>query len=256
MMADNNKPSSQGRNSGERDIYSETVRVESKTFYVDLKENARGRYVKLSEKGANRPRSTVVVPASGLGWFAKLFDYYLQDPQTSGSPMNKELQVENKVFYFSVGQNPRGRFLRISESGIGNPAGRASLVIPSAGQDDVGWASFLDTIQRVCAIEQVPREEQAHINVGGTQIVVGPGPSPPLLTTSSSGAPVLRVGQKRFFFDVGENDKGRYLRITEVVRDDRSSLFLPYNALPKFQEALTACLNSPVGGFSLDVGLY
>lgn len=34
-------------------------------------------------------------------------------------PSNKELAVENKVFYFAVGENQRGRFLRISESGIG-----------------------------------------------------------------------------------------------------------------------------------------
>lgn len=34
-------------------------------------------------------------------------------------PVNKELPIENKVFFFDVGENPRGRFLRVSESGAG-----------------------------------------------------------------------------------------------------------------------------------------
>jgi hypothetical protein len=33
---------------------------------------------------------------------------------------------------------------------------------------------------------------------------------------SQGGAPVLSVGPKTFFFDLKENDKGKYLRITEV----------------------------------------
>lgn len=33
--------------------------------------------------------------------------------------VSKELPIENKVFFFDVGENPRGRFLRVSESGAG-----------------------------------------------------------------------------------------------------------------------------------------
>ena len=32
--------------------------------------------------------------------------------------------MESKVFYWSVGDNPRGRYLRISESGAGYVSGR------------------------------------------------------------------------------------------------------------------------------------
>ena len=33
--------------------------------------------------------------------------------------MSKELPIEPKAFYFEVGENTRGRFLRVSESGAG-----------------------------------------------------------------------------------------------------------------------------------------
>ena len=46
--------------------------------------------------------------------------------------------------------------------------------------------------------------------------MVGPGPSEPSLSMSQGGAPVLSVGPKTFFFDLKENEKGKYLRITEV----------------------------------------
>lgn len=53
----------------------------------------------------------------------------------------------------------------------------------------------------------------AQIDAGA---VVGPGPAPPTLTASRSGALLLKAGPKRFFFDVGLNEKGRFLRISEV----------------------------------------
>ena len=52
------------------------AQVESKLFYLDLKENGRGRYLKISEKGNNRERSTIIVPSSGIPWFVELFHYY------------------------------------------------------------------------------------------------------------------------------------------------------------------------------------
>ena len=48
------------------------------------------------------------------------------------------------------------------------------------------------------------------------QQVVGPGPSSPSLGESRAGGQVLRAGHKRFFFDLGSNVKGDFLRITEV----------------------------------------
>lgn len=50
---------------------------ESKVFFIDVKENARGKYVKISERTSTRERSTIVVPAAGVQWFTALITYYV-----------------------------------------------------------------------------------------------------------------------------------------------------------------------------------
>ena len=57
---------------------------------------------------------------------------------------------------------------------------------------------------------------RAQIPSMGQETIVGPGPAPPSLSTSDTGSHIVRAGHKRYFFDLGSNNKGQYLRITEV----------------------------------------
>eukprot|EP00976_Prorocentrum_cordatum_P071258 1180254-Prorocentrum_minimum.AAC.6 len=117
----------------DREVVSKTLKVESKLFYLDLKENSRGRYLKISEKAAGT-RSTIIVPAMGISWFVEVLNYYVTNGGSengvtgadgtvegnlppAGGLASKELQTETKLFFFDVGENARGRFLRISERG-------------------------------------------------------------------------------------------------------------------------------------------
>ncbi|KAK9817960.1 hypothetical protein WJX72_004943 [[Myrmecia] bisecta] len=255
-----------GLHGGEVEVCAETLRIESKLFYLDLKENSRGRYLKIAEKGSNRERSTVIVPKLGIPWFRELFNYYAAGVDEQGRPVvNKELPIETKIFYFEVGENPRGRFLRISETG-GGPRGRSSIIIPAGGPNGGAWASMRDALVRMEAaanpgapqtevdIPELPSTSDAaaffssfesglHISVAGPQTVVGPGPTPPTIMESGSGGQIVRAGHKRFFFDMGSNPKGSFLRITEVVGADRIAIIVPSEALPQFRSALLACLD-------------
>lgn len=68
--------------------------------------------------------------------------------------------------------------------------------------------------------EAVPDDKQwSYVQVPpmGQETVVGPGPAPPTLTSTESGSRIVRAGHKRYFFDLGSNNKGQYLRITEVL---------------------------------------
>ncbi len=51
--------------SNDPELFSRQFPVEQKMFYVDLKANANGMYLKISEKSGGR-RHNVLVPASGL----------------------------------------------------------------------------------------------------------------------------------------------------------------------------------------------
>jgi hypothetical protein len=53
--------------------------------------------------------------------------------------LSHKIQVERKVFYFHLKENPRGRFLKITEDVGGR---RDTIIIPSTGLD-----AFRDAIQ-------------------------------------------------------------------------------------------------------------
>ena len=75
----------------------------------------------------------------------------------------------------------------------------------------------------------------------GQETVVGPGPSPPTLISTESGSRIVRAGHKRYFFDLGSNNKGQYLRITEV-----SHCSQPDSAA--YDLALYAAASTPLSG--------
>jgi hypothetical protein len=50
--------------------------VERKTFVFHLKENSRGRLLRITEEG-NGKRASVIIPATGLREFANLFQTML-----------------------------------------------------------------------------------------------------------------------------------------------------------------------------------
>lgn len=82
---------------GDVELLCKTLQVEHKLFYFDLKENPRGRYLKISEK-TSATRSTIIVPVSGIVWFLDLFNYYVNNDDQE--IFSKELQLDTKVRFF------------------------------------------------------------------------------------------------------------------------------------------------------------
>jgi hypothetical protein len=76
------------------ELVSKTLQFEHKLFYFDLKENPRGRYLKISEK-TSTTRSTIIVPIAGVAWFLDLFDYYIRTDERD--VFSKELRLDTKV---------------------------------------------------------------------------------------------------------------------------------------------------------------
>ncbi len=52
-------------------LKSETIAVERKTFIFDLRENPRGRFLRITED-ANGRRDSIVIPAPGLDDFRRV----------------------------------------------------------------------------------------------------------------------------------------------------------------------------------------
>ena len=53
----------------------------------------------------------------------------------------------------------------------------------------------------------------------------------------------IQVDRKIFFLDLKENQRGRFLKITEDVGGRRDTIMLPTSALPEFVAALTRLLD-------------
>ena len=72
MMADlDQAPSSQP-------LFSKTLRIESKTIFVDVKENANGSYLKIAERSTRGARQTVVMAVSGIRELREALDEALE----------------------------------------------------------------------------------------------------------------------------------------------------------------------------------
>ncbi len=84
-MISNERPSPYGRRpnygahygprppSNEETIRTERVQIERKTFVFTLKENPRGRFLRITED-VNGRRDAIIVPATGLEEFSKLVE--------------------------------------------------------------------------------------------------------------------------------------------------------------------------------------
>lgn len=54
----------------EEKLYSETLQVERKFFFFDLKRNSEGTFLKITEKKDDR-RNSIIIPDSGLNEFVE-----------------------------------------------------------------------------------------------------------------------------------------------------------------------------------------
>ena len=57
----------------EKQLLSERVQIERKQFFFDFKENANGRFLRITEDVGGH-RDTIIVPASGLPLFRETLD--------------------------------------------------------------------------------------------------------------------------------------------------------------------------------------
>lgn len=81
-MISNERPSPYGQQrpygtpkppTNEETLRSDKIQIERKTFVFALKENPRGRFLRITEDVGGR-RDTIIVPSTGLDDFKKLVD--------------------------------------------------------------------------------------------------------------------------------------------------------------------------------------
>ncbi len=64
----------------DKELASERIQIERKQFFFDLKENPRGRFLRITEDVGGR-RDTIIVPAPGLKLFRDSLDRIIKSDQ-------------------------------------------------------------------------------------------------------------------------------------------------------------------------------
>ena len=67
------------------EIAREQVQVERKTFSFDLRENPRGRFLRVTEDVGGR-RDTIIIPSTGLEQVREMLDKMIEASDKAGPP--------------------------------------------------------------------------------------------------------------------------------------------------------------------------
>lgn len=98
-MISNQRPSSQGKRpygggGGKQSVNEETlgsgkIQIERKTFIFTLKENPRGRFLRITED-VNRRREAIIIPATGLEEFRQQLEVMINTSKNTPTPEKEE----------------------------------------------------------------------------------------------------------------------------------------------------------------------
>lgn len=212
---------------GGEEIASKTLTIQSKRFYLDVKQNNRGRFVKLAEVALNGRKNRLFMSMKVCKTLKEVLDKLEKDGHTSaepkeeggdksanGSMIHTETIINDKRrYYVDVRENQRGTFLRITQFEI-QSGNRNSIALPLEGV-----APFRD------ALEELLDE----YSEGFLEDEVD-------LPESQS----FRTDGKNFFFDPGHNNRGDFLKITELKQSIgvRNTIALSVKAIPQFTSML------------------
>ncbi len=70
-------------------IMSERIQIERKQFFFDLKENPRGRFLRITEDVGGR-RDTIIIPSTGLEQFMEMINRAISVNREAGEPVAAE----------------------------------------------------------------------------------------------------------------------------------------------------------------------
>lgn len=206
--------------SGETELATKMIQIQSKRFYLDVKQNRRGRFIKVAEIAADGRRSQIFLALSTAAEFrdhlSTFSDFYasLGPPNPDNLPEDGKLKSEmmikdNRRYYLDLKENARGRFLRVSQT-ISRGGPRSQIAIPAQGMIE-----FRDAL---------------------TDLLVEFGTDDGGFKGELPEGRHMRVDNKNFYFDIGQNNRGIYMRISEVKTNFRTAITVPEKSWGRFRD--------------------
>ncbi|KFV63886.1 Purine-rich element-binding protein gamma, partial [Dryobates pubescens] len=246
--------SSQGGCMEIQELASKRVDIQKKRFYLDVKQSSRGRFLKIAEVWIGRGRQdnirkskltlSLSVAAELKDCLGDFIEHYAHLGLKSGHGHRHEHSGrspgggsrsrrprppcrDNRKYYLDLKENQRGRFLRIRQTMSRGP-GMMGYFGHSLGQEQTIVLPAQGMIEFRDALVQLIEE----YGEGDIEDRRGAGDEPPELPEGTS----FRVDNKRFYFDVGSNRYGIFLKVSEVRPPYRNTITVPYKAWTRFGE--------------------
>ncbi|KAF3848724.1 hypothetical protein F7725_015221 [Dissostichus mawsoni] len=253
-----------------QELASKRVDIQKKRFYLDVKQSVRGRFLKIAEE---EQADAVHVHGPALRYcLGDFIDYYARiglrgglaaqqleehsnngqgrahdsrrraqsEPHARLSPggsagsvdehahrvlKSEFIERDNRKYYLDLKENQRGRFLRIRQTvskghgtmGYYGQGIEQTIVLPAQG-----LIEFRDALSQLIEDYGDSDDRAAARNQD----------EDPELPEAAS----FRVDNKRFYFDVGSNRYGIFLKISEVRQPYRNTITVPMKAWARFGE--------------------
>ncbi|GBP77049.1 Transcriptional activator protein Pur-alpha [Eumeta japonica] len=206
----------------EQELATKMLQIQSKRFYLDVKQNRRGRFIKVAEIGADGRRSQIFLAMSTAAEFrdhlSAFSEFYssLGPPSSDSAPDDGKLKSEmmlkdNRRYYLDLKENSRGRFLRVSQT-VTRGGPRSQVALPAQGMIE-----FRDALTDLL--------DDFGADDGGYKGDLPEGRH-------------LRVDNKNFYFDIGQNNRGVYMKISEVKSNFRTAITVPEKCWSRFRDIL------------------
>ncbi|KAK7895854.1 hypothetical protein WMY93_021179 [Mugilogobius chulae] len=232
-----------------QELASKRVDIQKKRFYLDVKQSVRGRFLKIAEVWIGRGRQDNIRKNyyARIGLRGSLAPPNIEDtrrrPQEQLSPTGSAtsedhahrvlksefIERDNRKYFLDLKENQRGRFLRIRQTvskgygtmGYYGQGIEQTIVLPAQG-----LIEFRDALSQL--IEDYGDDDGEDRGPGALRN----HEDQPELPEAAS----FRVDNKRFYFDVGSNRYGVFLKISEVRQPYRNTITVPLKAWARFGE--------------------
>lgn len=207
----------------EKELSTKMLQIQSKRFYLDVKENKRGKFIKVAEIAADGRRDQIFLALSTAAefrdhlttfstYYSSLAPHNPEASPTDDGKLKSEIMIkDNRRYYLDLKENNRGRFLRVSQT-ISRGGFRSHLALPAQGMIE-----FRNALSDIV--------DEFGCDDGGFQ-----GELPE--------SQHVRVEGKSFHFDVGQNSRGVYMKISEVQPTFRTAITIPERSWNRFRDVM------------------
>jgi hypothetical protein len=194
-----------------------------KKYYIDIKANEQGKFIKIVETQSSG-RGRLIFNIEKAFDLRDALTKFIEKCESLG-PIPADLQEQETVdsvefrhkrrfYYCDLRQNQNGRFVKLTQ--FSGPDSKFFVFIPSSNLKE-----FRDALSALL---------DEH----------GDGEPPAPEEDDLPNSREVRAGGKKFYFDVSQNDRGVFLRLSEVQANRRNHLNIPHYSWSKMAEVFAA----------------